>query len=136
MTPEEDGDSPIKLRLLWSSNSLAVEDLIQILKVRPTRTWIKGAPVHPLAKNVRKENCLVIEITGSALSETASRLMGLLESSIGNLQVVHADIDVELSCIVTITSHAPELHLTAGQVLFFSSINAAFDIDVYVDEGG
>lgn len=136
MTSEANGDFSMKLRLLWSSNVLVVKELVDVLRIQPTKTWIEGDPVHPLAKNVRKENCVLIEVCGNSLSETASRLIDSLGLSTDHLKVAHANIDVELSCIVTIKSHAPELHLTPEQVKFFSSINAALDIDIYVDECG
>lgn len=131
MIPEILGEASVKLRLLWTSTTLNVEDLIRVLKVEPNGTWNMGDPVHPAATNVRKENCVLIQASGNSLSKAASSLIEAIRPNEAQLMLIHSDVEVELSCIITIDPDTPELHLTAAQVRFFSSLHAAFDMDVY-----
>src|SRR5262245_14173522 len=102
--------SDVKLRLVLTSTTLSPQEISSRTRVTPSKTWKSGDVVHPRATNRHKENGCVVEVSDTALSAAAKKLIDQLGRQSAMLTDLPG-IDIELSCIVNVHGSAPELHL-------------------------
>ena len=131
----EEDHSKIKARLTIFDFDSPVEEIVQTLGFCPTKTWRRGEPVLPKAKNVHHENGLMLvapcEPINSTVNEQVDSLLSIITPHIDNFAKLPIGVEVELSCIIYVYDCRPVIGFSHETVRVLAQIGASIDIDFY-----
>lgn len=126
----------IRTRLIIADFECPPEEITEILGINPTKTWLKGQPVTPKAKNTRKENAWELLIDFSPENNTVDAqvesLLSIITPNIEKFANLPSNVDIILSCVIfTRPDGFPVIGFSKKLIKILALINADIDIDLY-----
>jgi Domain of unknown function (DUF4279) len=128
-------ESMIKVSLIFTSNTLSLERMVDVLPFAPTETWHCGDAVGKSMIR-RKHNGVVLALpqeVGDHLEPVVLKLLDVVEPIKEHL--IHATtnelIDCELSC-VAYSTQSPSINFSPKTIKRVCDLNAYIDVDVII----
>ncbi len=99
-----EGKSEIKVKLVIADFECSPEEITKILEINPTKTWLKGEPVLPTARNFHKQNGWVLQSPNNSVNSTVDAqvesLLSIIAPHVDKFATLPKDVYIELSCVI------------------------------------
>jgi hypothetical protein len=123
-----------KVRLVVLGFDCSPEHISTLLGVEPTKSWLKGEPVHPRATNTHAENGWMraspSDPTVASAEEGIRALLQLFQDPTVFARLPKQST-VQLTCTLFGYEYRPYVYVPAELVRTIATIGASIDIDTY-----
>ena len=127
--------SEIRVRLTITDFKCSPNEITRILKIDPTKTWLRGDPI-PKTIMMQKQHGWQLDSPKTpkgSVEQQTDALLRLLAKRSRVFKSLPSEAEVELSCIIY--SHGgdrPPIAFNRATVRKLAQLNASIDIDFYV----
>ncbi|OCA53129.1 DUF4279 domain-containing protein [Photorhabdus namnaonensis] len=129
--------STVSVYFLISGDKLNPEDVTEKLAIRPTKCWVKGAPI-PGKKRRRIDSCWLLS-TGDEesldIGEQLGKIFALLQDKKKVLVKLanEYELDYQFNIVIKIEEGIkPAVSLDKMMIKELDELNAGLDIDLYI----
>ena len=111
-----------------------VEEMSEMLRTKPSGTWIKGDAVSHGSSIKNDDNGWYIDSNlGSRhlLEQHVSDIYERIKHNISGFKKVGEFCSLELSCCIYFSDDIPEIHFSKEALAFLATIQCEIDLDLY-----